>query len=345
MSAPEMLTGWVKLSRSIRGHWVWNNPRWLQWWLDLLLSAAWEDTVVRKRRRWVPVRRGEVPLGVRELQRRWGLDSDYSVRSFLLDIAAEGMINIVKLPTFTSRDEAAAHFSAQNVAQNVAQSPAQSVAHFWHGLIICNYESYQGFAEASLRTFERTSLRSNERTSLRKDLRTSADSHLFNNKEYKEYKDSVVVDARACEKEKAGEEACATQHPRQTEEIPFYEEAFWKWVWEGAGETLWGAARRELGADGKTLARWMAEVRLQWKSSGVRHTGHADAVNHLLSTLRKKAAAAAAPAAPGATSAQSRREQARRALRRAAGMEPEPDPAALSGRETEEIWVEAEEVS
>lgn len=53
-----MLNGWVKLSRSIRGHWVWNNPRWLQWWLDLLLLAAWEDTVVRKRRRWVPVRCG-----------------------------------------------------------------------------------------------------------------------------------------------------------------------------------------------------------------------------------------------------------------------------------------------
>lgn len=34
-----MAEGWVKLHRSITENWIWENPQYLKWWLDLILMA------------------------------------------------------------------------------------------------------------------------------------------------------------------------------------------------------------------------------------------------------------------------------------------------------------------
>ena len=36
------MTGYILLYRSICDHWVWQDPKYLQRWLDLLIRATWE---------------------------------------------------------------------------------------------------------------------------------------------------------------------------------------------------------------------------------------------------------------------------------------------------------------
>lgn len=38
-----MIGGWIKLHRSIQDHWIWQDPRYLKWWLTILISVNYED--------------------------------------------------------------------------------------------------------------------------------------------------------------------------------------------------------------------------------------------------------------------------------------------------------------
>ncbi|WP_408941463.1 hypothetical protein [Enterococcus faecalis] len=35
--------GWIKLYRIIQDHWIWENPQYLKWWLDLIFMANHQD--------------------------------------------------------------------------------------------------------------------------------------------------------------------------------------------------------------------------------------------------------------------------------------------------------------
>ena len=35
-----MMGGWIKIYQTIREHWIWERPRYLKWWLDLLMLAC-----------------------------------------------------------------------------------------------------------------------------------------------------------------------------------------------------------------------------------------------------------------------------------------------------------------
>ena len=38
-----MMNGWIKISRELPKHWIWQDAERLKWWLDLLLMASWDD--------------------------------------------------------------------------------------------------------------------------------------------------------------------------------------------------------------------------------------------------------------------------------------------------------------
>lgn len=320
----QMMNGWIKLSRGIRAHWVWNNPRWLQWWLDLLLLAAWEDTVVRKRRRWVPVRRGEVCLSVRELQRRWGLKSMDVIYSFIRLLEDDEMIIRSKRRSFTSREGAkmaaehfAEHFAEQKTEHFAEQSAEQKTEQFYNVITICNYANYQVYIAASRNTFRNTS-RNDSGNSSRNDNRNAKAEHI--NKEYKEDNISSSPSRVREEFENFSSERV------DGKEIPFDEKAFWESLWDGTNNELWEAARREFKTDSETLVCWVRQVENQWRARPeLHHKDYDDAFEHLMSTLRKKDEymSKRQKKAGGANAArQSAREEARRQAR---GVPPTPE--------------------
>ncbi len=63
--------GWIKLSRKIRGHWLWERPTYLKWWLDLLMLAEWQPRRRLIGSRLVTLKRGQLVASVNYLCERW----------------------------------------------------------------------------------------------------------------------------------------------------------------------------------------------------------------------------------------------------------------------------------
>lgn len=105
--------GYIKISRSISSHWLWQDAERLRWWLDLLLLASWEDTETIHDAHRFTLKRGQLIASVAFLKERWKV-SHPTVIKFLSLLEAEGMIMREIL---------------------YRQTPI---------ITICNYESYQG---------------------------------------------------------------------------------------------------------------------------------------------------------------------------------------------------------
>lgn len=104
-------TGWLKISRGIVLHWLWEDANRLKWWLDLLLMAAYEKKSVYVNTRLVEVQRGQMVASLAFLCQRWGI-SKPTLLTFLKLLESEGMIE-------------------RTLDHNISL------------LTICNYETYQ----------------------------------------------------------------------------------------------------------------------------------------------------------------------------------------------------------
>ncbi|MCC8037308.1 MAG: hypothetical protein LIP02_04120 [Bacteroidales bacterium] len=60
--------GWIKISRKIKGHWIYTRPCYLRWWFDLLEEVAWEDHEIILCRKACLLRRGQMVASIRCLQ-------------------------------------------------------------------------------------------------------------------------------------------------------------------------------------------------------------------------------------------------------------------------------------
>ena len=67
----QMNNGWIKISRGITEHWLWEDAERLKWWIDLLMLAAWENKKKLVQGRLVEIERGQAIISVRSLQERW----------------------------------------------------------------------------------------------------------------------------------------------------------------------------------------------------------------------------------------------------------------------------------
>lgn len=91
-----MSIGWIKLHRQIHDHKFWRERRRFskaEAWLDLLMSANWEDSTVLRGYQLIDVKRGQVFTSAVALAQRWRWNRK-SVVSFLLLLKADIMADI-----------------------------------------------------------------------------------------------------------------------------------------------------------------------------------------------------------------------------------------------------------
>lgn len=85
------MAGWIKISREIASHWLWQDAERLKWWLDLLFLAAWEDKQVLHDSHLFVLRRGQIIASISFLSERWG-KSHPTIIKFLRLLEGEDMI-------------------------------------------------------------------------------------------------------------------------------------------------------------------------------------------------------------------------------------------------------------
>ena len=115
------MAGWIKISREIANHWLWQDAERLKWWLDLLFLAAWEDKQVLHDSHLFVLRRGQIIASISFLSERWG-KSHTTIIKFLRLLEGEDMIKRSTIYRQTSI------------------------------LTICNYEKYQCNDDSTLNT-------------------------------------------------------------------------------------------------------------------------------------------------------------------------------------------------
>lgn len=115
------MAGWIKISREIASHWLWQDAERLKWWLDLLFLAAWEDKQVLHDSHLFVLRRGQIIASISFLSERWG-KSHPTIIKFLRLLEGEDMIKRSTIYRQTSI------------------------------LTICNYEKYQCNDDSMLNT-------------------------------------------------------------------------------------------------------------------------------------------------------------------------------------------------
>jgi len=115
------MAGWIKISREIASHWLWQDAERLRWWLDLLFLAAWEDKQVLHDSHLFVLRRGQIIASISFLSERWG-KSHPTIIKFLRLLEGEDMIKRSTIYRQTSI------------------------------LTICNYEKYQCNDDSTLNT-------------------------------------------------------------------------------------------------------------------------------------------------------------------------------------------------
>ena len=95
--------GYIKLFRSTRNHWIWNNPYHFKWWLDILMTANDEDEKVSIGMQVIECKRGQAIISLSNWARRWGV-SKSKVQRFLKMLENDGMIcleNVTKTTRIT----------------------------------------------------------------------------------------------------------------------------------------------------------------------------------------------------------------------------------------------------
>ena len=84
--------GWIKISREIEDHWLWQDADRLRWWIDMLFMASWKENKQLVGKQLVSLRRGQLIASISFLCKRWGR-SRSMVEPFLTLLHEEGMIS------------------------------------------------------------------------------------------------------------------------------------------------------------------------------------------------------------------------------------------------------------
>lgn len=87
--------GWIRLYRSIRKHWLWEDAEKLKWWIDILLQANHQDNKFLLGSELVVIERGSFHTSELKLSQRWGV-SKTTIRKFLELLEEDKMIKVKK---------------------------------------------------------------------------------------------------------------------------------------------------------------------------------------------------------------------------------------------------------
>lgn len=83
--------GFIKLNRGIRSHWIWENPKYLQWWIDIIMEANWTEGKTVINGQLITVPRGSFITSISKLAKRWGC-ARMTVKHFLELLESDGMV-------------------------------------------------------------------------------------------------------------------------------------------------------------------------------------------------------------------------------------------------------------
>lgn len=83
--------GWIKLSRQIQDHWIWNDPEKLRAWIDMILMANHEAKKAEMRDGLITIKRGQFVTSIDKLAKRWGWSKNRVYR-FLMLLESDHMV-------------------------------------------------------------------------------------------------------------------------------------------------------------------------------------------------------------------------------------------------------------
>ena len=86
------MKGYISLHRQIKNNWVWDNPKYLKAWLDMLLRANYSDVKKPYKDTVVTIQRGEFPTSYRSLAVDWGMSKN-TVIKFINRLKTDTMID------------------------------------------------------------------------------------------------------------------------------------------------------------------------------------------------------------------------------------------------------------
>ena len=89
------MESYIRLSRKIREHWIWEDAELLKRWLDLLMLVNYSEGKFLCNGKLINVDVGEHYTSEEKLAKRWGI-SRKSVDKFLKLLESDGMIEIEK---------------------------------------------------------------------------------------------------------------------------------------------------------------------------------------------------------------------------------------------------------
>jgi hypothetical protein len=95
------MSGWIKLHRQVRDHWIWCDPVKLKWWLDIIMDVNHSMAKVNIGFNLVECGRGQSVRSLQGWADRWNISKD-SARHFLMLLAKDKMIVLESLK-FTTR--------------------------------------------------------------------------------------------------------------------------------------------------------------------------------------------------------------------------------------------------
>jgi hypothetical protein len=92
------LTGYICIFRSIKKHWIWNNPVKFQWWMDLLLSVNFSVEIKKVNIGFdlFDCGRGQTVKTLLTWSKEWKVSKD-TTRNFLKLLQKDSMITIENL--------------------------------------------------------------------------------------------------------------------------------------------------------------------------------------------------------------------------------------------------------
>ena len=93
-------SGWISIYRSIRKHWIWQDPIKLKWWIDILIEVNHSGQKVNIGYDLFDCNRGQSVKSLQTWAKEWSVSKD-TVRNFFSLLKKDNMINTENLKKTT----------------------------------------------------------------------------------------------------------------------------------------------------------------------------------------------------------------------------------------------------
>lgn len=98
--AENQVSGFIKLYRSLRDHWIWEDAEKLKWWLDILMECNHQEKTMNLGFGLIQCKRGQSTNSILTWSKRWRVDKS-TVRRFFTLLKKDGMIKTQSLKKTT----------------------------------------------------------------------------------------------------------------------------------------------------------------------------------------------------------------------------------------------------